>query len=417
MPPDGRDGTNVAARPADITELAPSPDSPSVSRWKRWAPALAYGLTLWLATRLAFLGIAIGVSLTLPHHGLLPIRNEWPVRIFASWDGAHFQRISQYGYFGAFPGHPGPRTCCDQAFFPGYPLVGRYVSQVFGFGHPTIVTYLWSLAVVAWIGAAVAAVALWRLVADRLGDTAANRSVILLLVGPYAVFLMASYSECMFLAFAIPAWLAATRRRWWWAGILAAGAAFTRIDGVFLALALIVMYFQQARKDHSRWLQPRLAALTFPFLATFSYIAWLRAMTGSWTNWKWAQEKGWLRTFAWPWSALHKSIERVSIPNLEFENAAEIAFAGMIVIAIGALIVLRRWPDLVYVGLGGLALLTSTFYVSVPRSTLILFPMTILVAEWSVQRRWEWIFPLVLTGSITILAINTVYFVQGRWAG
>lgn len=417
MPLDGRDQTGVAARPAMIAELGPSRDSPSMSRWQRWAPALTYGLMLWLTTRLAFLGVGIGVSLTLPHHGLLPIHDEWPARIFASWDGAHFSRISQYGYFGAFPGHLGPRSCCDQAFFPGYPLASRYVSQVFGFGNPTSVTYLWSLAVVAWVGAAVAAVALWRLVADRLDDTVATRSVILLLAGPYAVFLMASYSEGMFLAFAIPAWLAATRRRWWWAGILAAGAAFTRINGVFLALALIVMYVQQARRDRSRWLQPRLAALVLPFLATFSYLAWLRARTGSWTNWQWAQQRGWERTFAWPWSALHKSIERLSIPSLEFENAAEIAFAGMIVIAIGALIVLRRWPDLVYVGLGGLALLSTSFYVSVPRSTLILFPMIVLVAEWSVQRRWEWIYPVVLTGSITILAINTVYFAQGRWAG
>src|SRR5260370_26116805 len=67
--------------------------------------------------------------------------------------------------------------------------------------------------VVSLVATAVALVTLWRLTADTLGDAAGGRAVLYLVLTPYAVFLAAVYSESLFLAFAIPAWLAATRGR------------------------------------------------------------------------------------------------------------------------------------------------------------------------------------------------------------
>ena len=72
-----------------------------------------------------------------------------------------------------------------------------------------------------WLGAACAAVLIWRLAADEADAPIADRAVLILLAGPYAVFLMASYSEGVFLAFALAAWLAGRRDRWWLAGLMA----------------------------------------------------------------------------------------------------------------------------------------------------------------------------------------------------
>ena len=50
---------------------------------------------------------------------------------------------------------------------------------------------------------------------------------------------MVGYAECLFLAFAIPAWHAAARGRWWRAAALAGLAGLVRVDAVFLVLALV----------------------------------------------------------------------------------------------------------------------------------------------------------------------------------
>ncbi len=68
---------------------------------------------------------------------------------------------------------------------------------------------------VSLVAGAVAAVALARIAALHLpGSRAGGRAALFLLVSPCAVFLAAGYSEALFLALALPAWLAARRQRW-----------------------------------------------------------------------------------------------------------------------------------------------------------------------------------------------------------
>ena len=68
-----------------------------------------------------------------------------------------------------------------------------------------------------------------------------HRAVLYLVVSPAAIFLMVGYAEALFLAFAVPAWLAASRGRWWRAALLAGLAGLVRPDGLFLIPALVVM--------------------------------------------------------------------------------------------------------------------------------------------------------------------------------
>ena len=69
------------------------------------------------------------------------------------------------------------------------------------------------------------------------------RAVLYVLTTPTAIFLMVGYTECLFLAFAIPAWHAAARGRWWRAALLAGLSGLVRPDAVssFLIPALAVM--------------------------------------------------------------------------------------------------------------------------------------------------------------------------------
>lgn len=382
----------------------------------RWRTAVRVGVGLSAATRVGFLLLAWLITSIRAPVGKQPVSGiGWPFSVYARFDAGHFIRIAHYGYFSRGPSDP------NTAFFPGYPLAGRYLSEVFGLGHATLLDRLIAFAVLAWLAATVAAVLLWRYVAEVATTRAATVSVVALVCGPYSLFLMASYSEGPFLALALGAWLCARRQRWWWAGALAAAAMLVRISGLFLLGGLVVMFVLDARRARRPLRRPDALALTFPLAAVVGYFAWLHARTGHWDAWFRAERLGWERRTVWPWRALRASIANVrrSGPNpaLHFQSAMELAFAALCVVVLVALARRRRWPEFTYVGLGVAALLTSSFYQSVPRSMLVAFPAFLVVGEWATTTRRRRLVVLAVVSSSAVLLVNVACFVRGYFAG
>ncbi len=85
------------------------------------------------------------------------------------------------------------------------------------------------------------AVALSRL-SESYHEGSGVWTVLAFFLSPFAVFMLAGYSEAPFLALAIPAWLLARKGRWEAAAVCAAFASCVRISGLFLALGLAVMF-------------------------------------------------------------------------------------------------------------------------------------------------------------------------------
>jgi hypothetical protein len=73
----------------------------------------------------------------------------------------------------------------------------------------------------------------------------------------------------------------------------------------------------------------------------------------------------------------------------------------------------REWGYATFMGSLLATLLVSTWYFSVPRMLLTMFPITLLVAGWSRDRtpRHE----AVLIGSAVICAVGVIVFTQGAW--
>ena len=205
-----------------------------------WRPAAAGALPIWVGTRVAAVLLTIGAGWLLPagDRGSRPhFLDQWH-----HWDTDLFRKVAEFGYFSP---QYGDRA---EAFFPGQPMAMRLVHQV-------VPNWIAAGMVVAAIAGAVACVALYRLAAQDAGDEAGRRAVLYLVLFPYAVFLFAGYSEALFLAFATTAWLAARRGSWWVAGVLGAGASFTRITGVALGAGLAVEYLTR------RWQQGGMRAV------------------------------------------------------------------------------------------------------------------------------------------------------------
>ena len=99
--------------------------------------------------------------------------------------------------------------------------------------------------VVSLAAALVSFVLLYRLAEERLGADGARRAVLYLAVFPMSLFLQAVYSESLFLALALGAFLLAERRRWLGAGAVTGLAVLTRISGVALLPALAVLAWRR----------------------------------------------------------------------------------------------------------------------------------------------------------------------------
>lgn len=319
------------------------------------------------------------------------------------WDAVLLRRLAEFGYDGdpSLPPDPGLPS-----FFPGHPLLLRAV-------HLLVPHWVLAGLLVSLVAGAVAAVALARLAQlEGMGTTDAGRAVLYLFTAPYAVFLVAGYSESVFLALALPAWIAARKEWWTTAGVLAAAAASVRVTGLFLAVALLVHYAVTVRRV--RW---DASALLLPFAVGAAYTAYLHARTGDWLAWPHAQERGFGRRFAWPWDALRTTLEAGASAaqgaEYRFSFYAETGFVALGMALVVLLLRRRRWAEATCVGLAVGALASSTFFFSVSRAALLWWPLPLLLAAAAAKR--PWIHVVYLAVSLPLLGALALTFTAGAW--
>ena len=395
-------GDTVPIMSAEVSApLAP----PKASRWGRiWASDAGRVLAMWIGIRAAIwlwmLGTASLSGVDAGRRSSDPV--AWVVDRLLAWDSAHFISIAQHGY------NPTGTTCCDQAFFPGYPLAIRALTPLFGDVR------IAALAIPVVAGA-VAAMLLWRITVDEFGAAAGWHAVALLALTPYGVFLSLAYSESLFLALALAAWYSARHQRWWWAGAAASAAALVRVNGLFLAVALAVMWLSARRRDRAT---PRSAALSLlmPFASAGAYLWYVKSR--SWPSWTQAQSVSWDRRVGWPWEAFAWT-QRWVIDQSSLDLRVAGVVEPLVVLAGMALVVVlarrRRWAEFVYVGLSVVVLLFSNRFLSSPRLSVLWFPAFVLGGAWLAgtgHRLWaRWIY----SASIVGLAYTSLVFATHLW--
>jgi hypothetical protein len=353
-------------------------------------------LLLWLGSRAGIVVAAtVGAGVLAGDKTLRPFLERWQ-----HWDAKLLVDIAKFGYDGDPAAYPDAGL---PAFFPGMPLALRLLH---------VIVPDWSLAglLISLVAGTVAMMALARLAEFEGPEGAGRRAVLALLLCPTAVFLFAGYTEPLFLAFAIPAWLYARRQNWVAAGLLAAGASCVRITGLFLGLALIVEFvMRRGRAGKAGW-------LLVPFVPLVIYSAYQHARTGDWLAWQHAQEAGWGRQMVWPWQSF-LTTWHMAAGDGPFVWAFRMEIAGAVLgVAVAIwLLVARRWSELVYVGLQLGALLFSAYYLSIPRAALLWWPLWVMIGQVSVRRRALLVVYALVAGPLMVL--NTMTFIGGAWAG
>lgn len=227
------------------------------------------------------------------------------VNIWKRWDTDWYLKIAAFGY------DPADGTV---AYMPLYPwLTGRLAAPTGNFLLSAL--FISNLA-------ALAVFLLFYEVARAEGLTSAQAltAVVFLALFPTAFFLIAAYTDSLFLALVLGAWLSARKGRWALAGLLGALATLTRLQGALLTPVLGLLWLRQGagvhlleaatwRKSAALLRSPAWLATLLPALAFLAWNLYLRSSGLGNMNAMLAAQWG-IRTVP-PWTGVGLFLERL----------------------------------------------------------------------------------------------------------
>lgn len=185
----------------------------------------------------------------------------------ARWDSIHYLEIAQHGYTRA----------ANTAFYPLYPLLIHTLAWI-------VPSEVLAGAMISSAAFAVALSLLYRLTREELGEATARTTVLLLAFAPLSFFFTAVYTESLFLALVVASFYLARRQWFVWAGLAAAAAALTHVEGILLTAPLAWMYWRS--KGHALGVRVLrswgAASLAMPATALAGFCVYLHAQGYGW---------------------------------------------------------------------------------------------------------------------------------------
>jgi hypothetical protein len=400
-------------RTAERPAAGPEDDARRLSERARIRSGLRY--CLWV-----FLGLRVGLTaVALAGVGLVPsIDNAvgpagWPAsevtpgwhNLATAWerfDALWFLRIATAGYVDGDG---------SAVFFPLFPLLIRGISPLLG-GHPLAAGFL-----VSHAAAFGSMVALYFLTAGEFDERTARRTVLYLALFPTSFFLLAPYSESLFLLLVLVSLWAARRRLWWAAGLAGAGASATRNLGVLLVVPLAVEAIHQWRERRER--RTLMVGLLWSAAAAagaVAYLAFWQATAGDALA-PIRQQTNWQREGSFPLATVVRgTVEAFRFVGQYPGGYHLVDWLIVVPAVIGTVwVVLRTRPVFAaYAMISVAAPLSYVFlprpFMSLPRFLLVVFPILWPWAVLGLRRRG--IHEAVVAVSAGLLALLAVLFVN-----
>ena len=353
-----------------------------------------------MLSRILFFGVAYGAVWLLAESTGPPEVGVF--EIWSQWDAVHLARVSEYGYTDPST-HPHATV-----FFPLFPLL---LSSLSFLGLSPLAAGL----LISGVASLIALSYLYRLAEEDLGAGCGGRAIIYLAFFPTALFLVAPYTEALFLAGAIPAFYHARRSNWMRAALPAAVAMASRNTGIFLLLGLGFEFIRQ-RDFRRKAIGKAVFALAVGVLPLIAYGLYLLEVRGEFFYWV-SDYRSWGRTTHNVLDTLATSYSMTISPG--YPTNWMMAMRGEFVAAIagvaiaGWAIARREWGYAAFAASLLLVLFTSPYLYSSPRSMLQLFPSVLFLADFSKEKPGWHDYIVASLASIAILGVIT--FTRGGW--
>jgi hypothetical protein len=437
---------------ADLTGLpvddsTPIPDERRVALLDVLKAFSSSRLLIWVAGIVAVLAVGFypgSTALLDSHHLTAP----FPARLAnvlispaARWDSAWYLSIAKSGY----------QFSSQTVFFPLYPVLIALGGVVVGSELDAVVGIAISCACA--IGALYL---LHRLVTLEFDAGVARNTIWIVAWLPTAMALSSVYSEALFLVLAVGSFYAGRQGRWVLAGLLGGLAAASRNGGILLLLPLLIFYLYGPRSDREPdypaanglrsqlRLWPRILPspryrlrsdvlwIALVPLGLIAYMTYLAFTVGHPLD-PFTHQQHWGRYF-FPlggiplgiWKVLRDTVALV--PSLEPHLAHNLTFSGSmrhvyaLAFLVLALLLLRIcWKRLpaAYTAFAAISLAMAVSVPasneplkSLPRFTLVMFPLWIALALWATEHRRV---RTVIVVSAPLLALSTYLFVAWSW--
>jgi Gpi18-like mannosyltransferase len=321
---------------------------------------------------------AIGYAFTATNEPIINGQPAAPLTIimqeFNRWDAPHYVDLAKNWY----NTNPSADAYNFIVFFPLYPILIR--ANTFNFDYANL-----SALIVSNVCSIVAFLYLYKLTKLEFSDSVAQKTVIFLSIFPTAYFLTAPYTEGLFFATVIASFYYARLGKWFFAGVLSMLAALSRLGGLFMVPVLLLEYLHQ-KGWKLRQVDARIFWASIGIAGFLIYLGINYQVTGNAFMFMEIEKTHWYNTLN-PVEGLNQAIYWIfnrSFPESFTIGLSPIIFAvfgllatvGAAVAAVGKT---RFRPSYVlYMLLTWMLAVSTSWWVSVPRYVMAMFPMFIL---------------------------------------
>ena len=251
-----------------------------VSLWQD--PAMKTAVSLYIILRIflsvwAIVALQINPLPEIPDEVLRPYLDQ-PVldegvagALLGPWqrfDTLRYTRIASQGY--AFEE--------DSVFPPLYPLGIRIFGDLFGGSHAA---YMFTAILISNAACLGLFVVVYKLTAKEFDESLSARTLIYLALFPVGFFLMAPYTESLFILLAVTSIWAANRDKFVWAGVLGLLASLTRLTGWVLFVPLAYEFWRRYlgygswKIEPSSWYRRNIIALIMVFFPPLGMVLFI----------------------------------------------------------------------------------------------------------------------------------------------
>ncbi len=319
------------------------------------------------------------------------------LEIWNRWDSQHYLFIAENGYRST------PLTNMREdvfiVFLPFYPFLVKIFSFV------TFGNFILAGMIVSFLGSIFASILLYRLAIENFGEKNGARAVWFLNIFPTSYFMLSGYTESVFLALSLGGYLAIYKKRVFVSSLVGFLAGLTRLNSF-----LLITLTGRSRK---------LSDVFYPISILGGFSVYLLL------NWSLFKNPfyflsvlydHWYKSFSFPWVGIKNSIAYA----LQHDNFREflvfsqepIYLISLLILGLYILIRVRK-PWGIYIISSFLLFSSTSFILSTPRYSLVLFPIYIILATWT-NNKFLFIVFTFISGAF-LLFFNTL-FVMGQWA-